>query len=673
MAIFYTVLALLLGGGLTALLLGKRDGALIAASCAAASASILGFFLALFPLLSGASLSSRLPLPLPLGDCLFHIDPLASMFLLPFFLIAAAGAVLMPERMRALAADDMGAYVHYGRHGFFFCLLILAMVLVLTASDAVFFLISWEIMSLSPFFIISPQDRDSKERYATWIYLVAAHLGALPLLLLFAGMSIEVGSSEFSAFAAFAASNGWREAGLFFMLALVGFGVKAGLVPLHMWMPEAHASAPGHVAVLLSGTMLNLGLYGIMRTLSLLGPMEVNYTYVLMGAGAFSGILGILIGLAQSDIKRTLAYSSAENMGIICLALGAGLLACLKEIPVAGALLLGGAFIHIWNHSVFKSLLFLGANAVKESIHITTIQRLGGLQKRIPITGGCFALGCAAIAGIPPLNGFMSEMLMYMGFALGSQAVRGTWTSLGFWGAFVVLGIIAGLALFAFTRMYGLAFLGEPRSMESRLVKEPEPLFRGVMAVLASLCLLISLAGPFLFKLLAPFVAWFVKQLSLPLSFTLPDMTTGNFILQWYAIAGLLLIALFGLAYFLRKKAVEKNGEESSPTWDCGYRYPTARMQYTGGSFANTLALMLRPLLRPHIEIPKVEGLFPSETRAVMTVPDWPTSFWERWLFSPIAQAAKWAKALQHGLINVYILYIFIALMASLIWALGWS
>lgn len=680
MVILYAILTLYLGGALLSLCLGKRKSALGAASLVGVSASVLGFAFTVFLLASGESLEASLPVPLPVGECVFSLDPLSCVFLLPVFLLSAVGSFLLPARIRALEGKDEEGSVHYGRHGFFYCILAFSMTLVLCAADAVFFLIAWELMSLAPFFLISPQDRDSKERNAVWIYLLAAHLGALPLLLLFASMTVEAGASGFASLYEFSRQGlvgigpgGWSSAGFFFALALAGFGVKAGLVPLHMWMPEAHASAPGHVAVLLSGTMLNLGIYGIVRVLTLLGPPEFWQACALMAVGAFSGVLGILLALAQSDIKRTLAYSSAENMGLVCLALGAGLLACIQGASLAAALLLGGAVLHMWNHSLFKSLLFLGANAIKESIHVTTIQNLGGLQKRLPVTGGCFAVGCAAIAGIPPLNGFMSELVMYMGFVMGSDATRGGWTSLLFWLAFLLLAAIAGMALFAFTRMYGLAFLGAPRSSEVRVAMEPEKGLRGVMLGFALLCFGLSLAGPLLFNALSSFLFWLVEELGMQGALQPADFSVGRHGLAWYSLAGVFLVVLSGLIWRAARKRVEKNGETTGVTWDCGYRYPTARMQYSGGSFAHSLALMLRPLMRSKISTPDIKGLFPAEPRATMSTPDWPTSLWEKLVFRPVGFLAEKAKDLQIGLVNIYILYILLALIAALVWSLGWA
>ena len=628
-------------------------------------AAVLGLAGSVTVLWEGVTYTVALPCSLPLGNCLFQADPLSSLFLIPLFLLSGLAGLVAPARMRLL-----GDQLHHGRHGFFFCLLMAGMALVLTAADGILFLIFWEIMSLAPFFLLSHSDKTPGDRFVGWIYLVAAHLGALPLLLLFASLTMAAGASDFASYLALAGREG---AGLLFVLAFIGFGAKCGIIPLHMWMPEAHSSAPGHVAVLLSGTMLNMGLYGIFRVISLLGAGEIWWAYLLMGVGAFSGVLGILLGAAQSDMKRTLAYSSAENMGIILMALGAALLAGRHGASGAMVLLLAGAFLHMWNHSLFKSLLFLAANAVKEGTHNTFIQRLGGLQKRIPITGGCFALGAAAISGMPPFNGFMSEMLVYLGFALGSEATRGTEAALFFWAAFFTLGGIAGLALFAFTRLFGLVFLGAPRGPETLEAREPEPLLRLVMIFLAASCLGVSLAGPFLFQALKTPLLWFGQGLSLPVSFTDADFSLGGTVLGWYALAGVLLLLAFALVARWRRALAVKNPSDQGLTWDCGYRLPTARMQYTGGSFAHSLTTILQPLVRARLLLPRIESLFPHAAHARMETPDWPTAVWARLLFRPVAALSERAKDLQIGLVNLYILYILLALLIALVWALGWS
>ena len=665
MTLILAAIALILCCAFACLIRGSGVGAGKIIPWLTVPAAVLGLAGSATVLWEGVAHTVKLPFALPLGTGLFQADPLSALFLLPLFLLSGLAGLVAPARMKLL--DDQ---LHHGRHGFFFCLLMAGMALVLTAADGILFLILWEIMSLAPFFLLSHSDRTPGDRFVGWIYLVAAHLGALPLLLLFAFLTMQAGASDFASYLAVAGQGG---TGLRFVLAVIGFGAKCGIIPLHMWMPEAHASAPGHVAVLLSGTMLNMGLYGIFRVISLLGGGDPWWAYALMGVGGFSGVLGILLGAAQSDMKRTLAYSSAENMGIICMALGAALLAGRHGAPSAMVLLLAGAILHMWNHSLFKSLLFLAANAVKEGTHCTFIQRLGGLHKRIPVTGGCFALGSAAIAGMPPFNGFMSEMLVYLGFLLGSEATRGTEAALVFWAAFFTLGGIAGLALFAFTRLFGLAFLGAPRGSEVLEAREPERLLRLVMLFLAAACLGVSLAGPFLFQALRTPLQWFARNVNLPTAFTDADFLLGNTVLGWYALAGVALLLVFALVAWSRRVLLAKNPSEEGLTWDCGYRLPTARMQYTGGSFAHTLATVLKPLVRARLLLPRIDALFPSTAAARMETPDWPTAVWSGLFFRPIAALAERAKDLQIGLVNLYILYILVALLIALVWALGWT
>lgn len=671
MILYSAVLLLLLGGAVASLVLGEREKALDVASGCVLASSILGFAVSVYLLFRGETLAFSAPVPLPLGACRFSVDALSQVFLVPAFFLSGASALLLPARMRLLK-QEAPKTVRYGRHCFFYCILVFSVVLVLMASDSVFFLISWELMSLAPFFLISPADRDSRERHAVWIYLVAAHLGALVLLYLFAGLSAGAQSTDFLLIAAKAGEGGFASAGLLFVLALIGFGVKAGLVPLHMWMPEVYSSAPAHIAALLSGAMLNLGIYGIVRVLMLLGLTDIWWAYALMGVGAFSGILGILLGLAQTDMNRTIAYSSAENMGIVTMALGAGLLAGSSGAREAMALLLAGALLHMWNHSVFKSLLFISANALKESTHVTRIHLLGGLQKRVPITGATFAAGSAAIAGVPPLNGFMSEMLLYMGFAVAAFTLHGQEAAFYFWGAFFVLGAIAGMSVFTFTRTYGLAFLGEARSPRVAEAVEPDRLTQRVMLFFALLCFALSLLGPALYVFIDPAVSAIAAVIpGQSFSGPLDQNALGRQLLCWYAAGGAGVFALGAGLYIFRRNLVRRNGSTQGDTWGCGYLAPSARVQYSAASYSRTLTGMLAPLVRSRESTPELTDLFPSTSRATVETPDWPALVWEQLLFRPVMRVCEAAKGLQSGLVNMYILYIVIALMAALVYALG--
>lgn len=654
----------ILAGGCAALFCGPSFRACLAARALALPGALLGLLAAMSVLWNGSSIALvLLPWPLPLGQCLFQIDQLAALFLAPLFFLSTIAAWVLPGRARFF--EDQ---THLGRHCFFFCLLAASMALVILAADGLFFLLLWEIMSLAPFFLLVHNDKSSTERYASWIYLVAAHLGALPLLFFFCSLTVQTGSSGFL----FYTGQSFEHAGLLFVLALVGFGAKSGLFPLHMWMPEAHSSAPGHVAVLLSGAMLNVGIYGIMRSLNLLGAFSLDLAYPLMVLGAISGVMGILLGLGQADMKRTLAYSSADNMGIILMALGGVFLAASHQAQTALFLLLIGLFLHIWNHSLFKSLLFLGANAVKESTRVTTLQRLGGLAGRMPATSGCFAVGSAAIAGVPPLNGFLGELLIFLGFAVGARESQGTETVFVFWVAFFVLATIAGFSMFAFTRVFGLTFLGAARSPEAAQAKDPGPTLRRAMIILAFCCLGISLAAPFMLPaLLYSPLAWFTPAFGLPGMPFAEALDFAEAVVSGYALAALVLLLLLGLCFLIRKIALGGKSEATSSTWGCGYIAPSTRMQYTGGSFAHSAVLLLKPLIRAELETPKDRSPFPAALRARMSVPDWPTAAWTKIFFRPVALLAEKSKDLQHGLLNIYILYILTALVAALVWALG--
>lgn len=672
MLILYTILFLLLGGAVLSLLLGSRPAALYTAAGSVIAASVMGFTFSLQLLLAGVTLSGQLPIPLPLGSCLFTVDPPAAVFLLPVFLISGLAALILPSRMMGLNAG-IGDQLAYGRHCFFFCTLVLGMVLVLTAADAVFFLISWEVMSLAPFFLLSAHDKDGKERYAAWIYLVAAHLGVLPLLMLFADMSVEAGASGFYALAAHGA---WKKPGLLFVLALVGFGVKIGLFPLHVWMPESYPAAPGHVAAVLSGAMVNLGLYGIIRVILLLGPPEIWWAYLLMAVGGVTGVLGIFFAMAQSRLKRVLAYSSAENMGIICLALGSGLLAMLHRADLASVLFLGGALLHMWNHAVFKSLYFIGASHISHSTGTTTINHLGGLHKRMPFAGACTAVASASLAGAPPFNGFMSELLLYAGFVAGALATAGTDSNLLFWAGLFTLGGIAGFSLLCFARVYGLVFLGAPRSSVVLQGQSAGSDWRFVMGLLTALCLVMSLAAPRLFLTLQPALFSFSANIGLPLPLLSEDSFAHVAGLLGNVAIGCVFLSTVLLALFLyRRSLAKRHPAETGLTWDCGYRFPTARMQYTGGGFAEFPAGLLRAILRPRIDQPGLsasDNPFPRAAAARFESPDWAAELWREKLFNKISRLAGKAKIIQQGVVNLYILYILVALLAALVWALGW-
>ena len=664
MPFFFLVLGLFAIGGILALLCGRNLMACKLASIFSTLACTLGFGLALTLLLQGKTLSAELPIVLPLGKAVFVLDPLSCFFLLPVFFIGFFSSLILPERLQSHELP-----VHYGRQCFFFCAFLFCMSLVLVAAEAFFFLIAWECMSLAPFFLLAPEDKNANQRYASWIYLIVAHLGALPLLLLFASMSQETGSGLFAHFHIFASTVQWQSAGLFFVLALLGFGMKMGLAPLHVWMPEAHSLAPVDVTILLSGTMVNIGLYGILRTLSLLGLPAEWWAYALMGMGALSGLLGIIFALAQTNLKRSLAFSSSDNMGIVALGIGAGILSALDGTSLATVFFFAGALLHVWNHSIFKGLLFLSGAAVVQATGTTTISHLGGLQKKMPVAGTSMAIGAAAISGLPPLNGFIGELLIYIGFALAATASKESAHPLIFWLGIFVLATIAGLSLLCFSRLYALIFLGAPRSDSYSAAKNTAGFWKLAMKSLAVCCFVASLGAPLLFYVITPVILQLIYDLQLFI--IRPDFAPVTQTLTYASLscAGFIALALSLVLAHRRKK--QQTPQAAGPTWDCGYALPSARMQYTSGGFAQFPSKVLRSFMRAEVEMPKFAGAFPEPAKASFFAPDWILNLWGRTLFAAMLTIGAKAKYIQHGKLNAYVLYILITLIATLSFALG--
>ena len=376
---FLSSLAILLLGGLSALLTGRSPRLSNAVGVGTAvTGCALGLVFAVYALLSGGYPSLTLRWDVPFGSFSLGVDQLSAFFLVPVFLLPGLAAIYGGEYMRPwLGRKPLGP------HWFFYNLLIAGMAVVVSARDGLLFLIAWEVMSLAPFFLVTFEDEKESVRSAGWTYLVAAHLGALPLLALFITLGGAAGSLSFDGFLA-AVQSGGVSTGVIFVLALVGFGTKAGFIPLHVWLPEAHPAAPSHVSAVMSGVMIKTGIYGIMRVLTFLGPPPAWWGVTLICIGLVSGVAGVLFAIAQHDLKRLLAYSSVENIGIISLGLGLGLLGQSLGSPLLTVLGYSGALLHVLNHSMFKGLLFLGAGSVLHAAGTVKLERLGGLAKKMP-------------------------------------------------------------------------------------------------------------------------------------------------------------------------------------------------------------------------------------------------------------------------------------------------
>ena len=623
-------------------------------------ACIMGFYPALSSLLSDQTDVLSLPWNMPFGSFLVALDPLSALFLLPLLLLSALAALY---GARYLKAEKEAQAI--GSHWFFFNLLVAGMIMVLLARNGLLFLIAWEVMSLAPFFLVIFEDHQASARKAAWTYLVAAHLGGVFLILLFILMGWDRATLDFVRLVPGGAQSPVGAGGLF-LLALVGFGAKAGFIPLHVWLPEAHPAAPSHVSALMSGIMIKMGIYGLLRILTLIGPPEVWWAYLLIGIGLTSGILGVLFALAQHDLKRLLAYHSVENIGIIALGLGIGLLGLAIGSPTLAVLGFAGGLLHVINHALFKGLLFFGAGAVLRGTGTMEIDHLGGLQKRMPWTGTLFLVGAVAICGLPPLNGFVSEFLIYLGSLNGLLALAAVPS-----GALVAslagLALIGGLAVACFTKAYGIIFLGEPRSESARQAREVGLPMRMAMAVLALACVLLGFGGPWVVTALGPVI----KTVTL----LPPEAVQSGLDQAWHPLT-MILYAALGLLFLTvvmtlaRRIILSRRQVTRTETWGCGYATPTPRMQYTSSSFAQPLTDLFRIFLHTRQKVQKPKGLFPSGASFSSETPDvFLKGFYEP-AFSLVSRLMSGLQWLQQGRVQLYILYIVVTLFLIFIWKL---
>jgi formate hydrogenlyase subunit 3/multisubunit Na+/H+ antiporter MnhD subunit len=505
-------------------------------------------------------------------------------------------------------------------------------------------------------------------RRAGWTYLVATHLGTAALLVMFVLAGEAAGSFEFSDFARLSSAPP-PFATLLFLLAVVGFGTKAGFVPLHIWLPEAHPAAPSHVSAVMSGVMIKTGIYGLVRMLVLLGPPIAWWGWLLVGIGVTSGVLGVLFALAQHDLKRLLAYHSVENIGIITLGLGLGTVGLAAGMPVLAVLGFGGGLLHVLNHALFKGLLFLGAGCVLHATGSREIDQLGGLLRRMPWTGACFLLGAVAISGLPPLNGFVSEFLIYVAAFRGVVGATGTVAVVASGLATIAaLALIGGLAVACFAKAFGIVFLGEPRSVCAAGAHEVGPAMCGPMVLLAGACLTVGVLPGVAMRVLGPTLTLVARQAGPAGAAAVTD--AGDVVVVIGAGAALLAAGILAVT-LLRSRLLRGRAVETAVTWDCGYAQPTARMQYTASSFAQPLTALFRVVLRTQTHAKPLVGLFPRQGTLVTETPDAFRETVFRPAFAAIGQALGRLRPLQHGRMHLYVLYIVLTLIALIAWKLG--
>ena len=655
MILLVLALAALTASGLLALVTTRRPR--LAALCGVAG-PLVAWVLAITPMLSvlagGQSLSAEWSWTWPLVALSLGLDPLSALFLAVILTLGMATAVYGVGYLREARTPTAR-----GLAWFFFNLLLATMAVVVLARDAVVFLIAWETMALASFFLIAFEHDRREVRRAAWIYFIATHLGSLFLLPLF----FLLGQPRASfAFASFGVQLAPGAASVCFLLALVGFGTKAGLMPFHVWLPEAHPVAPSHVSALLSAVMIKMGIYGLLRVLTFLGAPPLWWGWLLLALGGTSALLGVLFALAQHDLKRLLAYHSIENIGIIVLGLGAGVTGIAVGAPRVAALGFSGALLHVVNHALFKGLLFLGAGSVLHATGTAEIDELGGLMRHMPTTATTFLVGAVAISGLPPLNGFVSELLVYWSALVGMTTLPAA-AAIPLAALIGVLAASGGLALACFTKAFGIVFLGLPRSAKVATSHEAPRAMRMPMLWLALACLGLGVTGALVVPRLSAVVSLFAAGPE-----AVSALNDGGMLL-WRTTA--VAAGALGLAVALalvRLLLLRHREVRQASTWDCGYAAPSPTMQYTASSFAQPIVDLYVSLLRTRKRIAAPEIHFPDAARLETETRDISREGIYEPLFEGAERLLKRMRILQHGRVQVYVLSLVLTLVILLLW-----
>ena len=661
-------------GAVCALLLRRGRAARGLTAAGAMVGGVAGLGLGLQALMTGASFDLDLPQVLTIaGGLALRLDALGAFFL------AVVSLIAIPAALYGASYSVM----YEGRHGLpllgiMLNLFLLTMSLVPLADNVLTFLAVWEGMSLTSYFLVMIESDEPETMRAGIWYLAMTQVGLAFLFgafLLLAGQ----GGTGFGDLRAVASSlsPGLRSA--VFVLALIGFGSKAGLVPLHVWLPLAHPAAPSHVSALMSGVMIKMGVYGLLRVgLDLLGGGPAWWGGLVLAAGAVSALLGVLYALMEHDLKRLLAYHSVENIGIIFIGLGAGWMFQSYGLGALAALGFVGGLYHTINHACFKSLLFLGAGSVLHATGSRNMEELGGLIKRMPRTGLYFLIGAAAISALPPLNGFVSEWLVFQALLGGSAVPQSEVAVLMPFGV-ALLALTSGLAAACFVKAFGITFLGLPRSREAEHAHEVPRSMQWAMAFLAAACVALGLGAFLMVPALGGVLPWQGALAAAAPAFTLrvPLEVAGAYGRMSPALIGLGLVLLVAAIPLGLRLFGSARGWRVGDTWGCGRVAQTPRMQYTATAFAEPLRRVFAALYRPAEDL-SIDS-HPGSRYFVQSI-EYRTRilpWFERYLYEPVIGWVKFwaarARAVQSGSVHAYLSYLVAALVVLLGLLMVWG
>ena len=654
MNLFFTGILILILGGVLSLLF--RETVKLKFVCLS---SVIASILCIISVIKSQG-PSILFIP-PFGNVEFACDSLSSFFVIVISLITALASIYSIGYMKPYENKNK----KFASHCLFLPVLTASMLLVVTVKNAFYFLILWEIMSLSSFFLVIFED-DKKEVLEAGIkYLVYMHISVLFIIAAFVLMSIKSGSYDFSSFTSiFEGNNHFKD--LIFVLTFLGFGTKAGFFPMHNWLPHAHPAAPSHISAIMSADMINTGIYGILRVLIFIQKPTLFIAYFVLFVSVITALYGIIYALGQKDLKKLLAYSSMENIGIIGIAIAAIIFGVIYSDNYVIILASLGCFLHILNHSVFKSLLFMGAGSVYSLTHTKNIEKLGGLVKKMPFTAVCFLIACIAICALPPLNGFISEFTIYLSlFSSLKLANASLFISIVL--SIAALALVGTLVILAMTKVYSVVFLGTSRSYHSNDVNSDVSAYMIIpMYILAVLIFALGISSLYIADLIKIPYDLFIQQ-----GFNINLLFNIQIILLNISVFVVLFIMFILLIYGI-KKIVVKN-RVNYETWGCGYQDVNSKMQYSAASYVSPFTSVLTPLFKKISDVKKPKGFFPKDAHYTSEVEDAE----EAYIINPIIRLdekflAKFER-LQDGNIQHYILYGLVFLVLILIGAVFWG
>lgn len=597
------------------------------------------------------------------GDQYEVVDALSALFMLILSWAAVSTSIYARGYVELKAASK--SQVQISLHYFCLAIMYFSMLAVVTARDGFLFLFAWELMTLASFLLVLFDAEKPKVRRAALNYLILMHIGFMFLLAGFVTLYVNDLPVSFDSLGTY---FGRGKVIPLFVVFMVGFGMKAGIFPLHIWLPEAHPAAPPHVSALMSGVMVKMGVYGIMRVSSYLQSDFYGVGLIVLIVGIATGVWGVILATLQNDIKKLLAYSTIENVGVILMALGMALLGKSQHQPVLAVMAYSGALLHVVNHSFFKSLLYMGAGNVAVATHTTALDALGGLTRRMPLTSLLVLLGSLAICASPPLNGFISEFLIYNAF-LDGIAANGTLTVESLFGL-VFLALIGGLVVMAFVKLYGVAFQGNPRTAAAGNAREVDRWMIAAMAMplaaMGVIGLLPALFLPGVYEVAARILGW----PGLAYSTDFWTGTYGNLTVAMWVLVGMCLL-LFGV----RRWATRRRTESSSPVWMCGFTAPTPKLQYSGESFSESLErISERVMNKSGHEVEMASGeIFPVDHRFDVTRKDRIDQLFSRWWLAMLRRINAGTALLRTGKVNHYVLFAMLfLLLVFLLSILNW-